>query len=429
MHVVFLDNGRRAMAKDPVFSQVLRCVRCGACANVCPVYRLVGGHKFGHVYIGAIGAILTYFFHGRDKAKNLVQNCINCGACKDVCAAGIDLPALIKEIHARILDEEGHPAESTVLAKVLKSRKLFHSLLRFAKFAQKPLTAKEGPFLRHLPMMFSKDHNFRALPTVADTPFRDLWPSLKKNVPSPRFKIALFAGCASDFIYPEQLVAAVDLLQNAGVSVDFPMEQSCCGLPVQMMGEKQAAKDVAVQNLTAIDPANYDYILTLCASCGSQLKHGYMRMLENTGVGVKTRQFADKIIDFSSFVHDKLGLEAKEFKPSGKKVTYHAPCHLCRGLDVREAPRALMRTAGLDYIPCDEEEVCCGFGGSFSVKFPEESSELLKKKLDNVEKTGAEILLTDCPGCVMQLKGGMEKRGGRIKVRHIAEELNEARKK
>ena len=94
VHFVMLDNGRREMAKDPLFSQVFRCVRCGACANVCPVYRLVGGHKMGHIYIGAIGLILTYFFHGTDKAKNLVQNCINCEACKDICAGGIDLPRL-----------------------------------------------------------------------------------------------------------------------------------------------------------------------------------------------------------------------------------------------------------------------------------------------------------------------------------------------
>ena len=114
MHIVFLDNGRTQIAKDPDFAQILRCVRCGACANVCPVYRMVGGHQYGHIYIGAIGLISTYFFHGRDKAKNLVQNCINCGACKEVCAAGIDLPRLIKEVHARIQDEEGHPLQEPV---------------------------------------------------------------------------------------------------------------------------------------------------------------------------------------------------------------------------------------------------------------------------------------------------------------------------
>ncbi|MGD9018558.1 MAG: LUD domain-containing protein, partial [Desulfobacterales bacterium] len=244
MHIVFLDNGRRELAKDPVFSEILRCVRCGACANVCPVYRMVGGHQYGHIYIGAIGLILTYFFHGREKARNLVQNCINCEACKAVCAAGIDLPRLIKEIHTRIQDEEGHPIKSLMLAKVLKSRKLFHSLLRGAQVAQKPATGGT-PYLRHLPMAFAKEHNFRRLPAIADKPFRDIWPSIRRRVETPRLRVALFSGCVQDFVYPEQLREAVGILADQDVAVSFPMNQSCCGLPVQMMGEKQAAQSVA----------------------------------------------------------------------------------------------------------------------------------------------------------------------------------------
>ncbi len=107
MHIVFLDNGRLALAKDPIFSQALRCIRCGACANVCPIYKLVGGHNYGHVYIGAIGLVLTYFYHGRANARAIVKNCLNCRACKSVCPAGIDLPRLIKEVHRAILQVEG----------------------------------------------------------------------------------------------------------------------------------------------------------------------------------------------------------------------------------------------------------------------------------------------------------------------------------
>jgi len=423
MHVVFLDNGRRALAKDPVFSQVLRCVRCGACANVCPVYRLVGGHQYGHIYIGAIGLILTYFYHGREKAKNLVQNCINCGACKAVCVGGIDLPRLIKEVHARIQDEEGHPLQSQLLGMVLKNRKMFHTLLRSARAVQKPVTGGT-PYLRHLPMIFARGQEFRALPAIAENAFRDQFEALKPRVATPKYRVALFSGCVQDFVYPEQAVAAVKILAKHNVAVDYPMGQSCCGLPVQMMGEREASRSVAAQNVTAFDPAGYDYILTLCASCASHLKHGYPDILgKDPKLAVKVQQFADRVIDFSSFVHDVLKVEPAEFRADGKKATYHAPCHLCRGLGVTKAPRELIVTGGLEYLPADEEDVCCGFGGTYSMKFPELSAELLKKKLANVEKTGAEVLLTDCPGCIMQLRGGLEAKGSRLEVRHVAEAL------
>jgi Uncharacterized conserved protein containing a ferredoxin-like domain len=386
IHYVMLDNGRSELARDPLFSQVLRCVRCGACANVCPVYRLVGGHKMGHIYIGAIGLILTYFFHGKEKAKNLVQNCINCEACKDICAGGIDLPRLIKAIHARIQDEDGHPLPSLLLGRVLKNRKLFHTLLRTAKWAQKPVAEKDG-FIRHLPMVFSKEHGFRALPTIAETPFRDRWPEIRPQVDKPRYRVALFSGCVQDFVYPEQMEAAVKLFAAESVAMEYPMEQSCCGLPVQMMGETKASRDVCVQNLRAFEPGAYDYIITLCASCAAHLKHNYPKLVMDTpSLALKASEFAEKVIDFSSFVHDVLKVKDKDFFKNSGKATYHAPCHLCRGLDVHDAPRELIATSGMEYVECNEEEVCCGFGGTFSMKFPELSAELLKKKLANVEE-------------------------------------------
>ena len=428
MHIVFLDNGRRDLAKDPVFAQVLRCVRCGACANVCPVYRMVGGHRYGHIYIGAIGLIVTYFFHGRDKAKNLVQNCINCGACKAVCAAGIDLPRLIKEVHARIQDESGHPLTSLLMAKVLRSRKLFHTLLRSACLAQKPVT-DESHYLRHLPFIFSKDHNFRALPAIAETPFRDRWPQLKTAVSDPEMRVALFSGCVQDFVYPEQLEAAVKLLADHKIALEFPMEQSCCGLPLEMMGEKETTREIARQNINAMLSADCDYIITLCASCASHLKNGYAKIFEHDETMTdRVRRFTAKVHPFSAFLHYILKIKADEFKPSNIKTTFHAPCHLCRGLKITEAPHALIELAGLDFSPAEEEETCCGFGGSYSSKFPNISAQILSKKLDDFNKTEAEILVTECPGCIMQLKGGVKKRGDRLRVKHIAEVLAERKK-
>ena len=419
MHIVFLDNGRSEMAKDPLFSQVLRCVRCGACANVCPVYRMVGGHQMGHIYIGAIGLILTYFFHGKDKAKNLVQNCINCQACKHICAAGIDLPLLIKEIHARILDEDGHPLPSMLLGRLLKNRKLFHAFLRTAKMAQRPLTGGTQ-YIRHLPHIFSKDHGFKALPAIAAKPFRDRFEALKPTLSAPKYRIALFSGCVQDFVYPEQMEAAVKVLAAHNVAVEFPMDQSCCGLPLQMMGEKKAGIDVARQNIAAMS-GDYDYVITLCASCASHLKHNYPFLLGENDAEAK--KFAEKVIPFSAFMTDVLGVTEEKFEQTHERATLHAPCHLCRGLDVVEQPRKLLALGGYEYAQAEQEQVCCGFGGTYSAKFPGISEQILKNKLTDAGRTGAEVLVTECPGCIMQLRGGAETNKCGFTVRHIAEVL------
>ncbi len=428
MHIVFLDNGRMALAKDPLFSQSLRCIRCGACANVCPIYKLVGGHNLGHVYIGAIGLILTYFYHGRENARAIVKNCLNCQACKSVCPAGIDLPHLIKEVSRTVMEVEGKkPVKNKLLKKVMANRRLFHFLLRRAYLAQKPVA--KGEFIRHLPSFFSSEHGFRSLPAIARVPLRDMWDHINPRIENPRYRVGFFGGCLIDFVYPEQAQALMKLTRDQGVQLEYPMEQSCCGLPAQMMGEAETAKEVAIQNLKAMDPADYDYILTMCASCGSHLKENYEKLLaEEPALAVKVSQLKDKVIDFSSFMTNVLKIDPDKFRLVGKKVAYHAPCHLCRGQKITKEPRELLGTANLEYVPAKDEDVCCGFGGSFSIDFPEISAELLKRKLDNAEATGAECLVTDCPGCVLQLRGGMDKRGGKMKVKHIAEVVAEQKK-
>ena len=415
LHIVLLDNGRADLARDPLFSQIYRCVRCGACANVCPVFRLVGGHRMGHVYVGAIGLVLTYLYHDRAAAKKLCQNCVGCGACKDVCSGGIDLPRLIQEIRARFAKEDGEPVVSRLARYAMRKRTTFHRLLKFMRFAQKPFAGKDG-FVRHLPMALFGKQGFKSLPALAKKSFRELWPTLLRPVEKPRFRIALFAGCALDFSLPHQLVAAMKVFAHFGVEVEFPMEQTCCGLPLVTLGEKETALEVARQNIAAF-AGEYDAIVTLCASCASHLKHWYKDTL-----GAEAEAFSAKVMDFSSFVHDKLGLTKKDFTRLDWKVAYHASCHLCRALGVKDAPRALIAAAA-HYTPTPEEESCCGFGGSWSFKFPEISKELMHKKLENACSGDATHLALDCPGCTIQLRGGADREKRKIQVVHVAEVL------
>jgi len=422
MHIVFLDNGRSKIVQDPAFKDILRCVRCGACANVCPVYRLIGGHKMGYVYIGAVGLALTYLYHGADKARSLVQNCIGCEACKNVCSAGIDLPRITREIRARLIKDEGNNAAGGVMSLVMKDRSRFHNLLKFVKFSQAPLTTKGGRFIRHLPeILTGGDQTFRQLPALAPKSFRQLFKSVVKNPSNPKFTVAIFAGCAQDFIYPEQLVAGVRVLNKLGVAVEFPEKQSCCGLPLEMMGQRETSLEVSAQNVNGIEPGKYNAIITLCSSCAGHLKHAYPELLKGTPDEYRTKIFASKVMNFTEFVYKNFDLKPEDFKPTTDKVCYHSPCHL-RNAGIVDEPRELLKMAAT-YTPAVEEDTCCGFGGTFSIKFPELAAEIGRKKIENGEASGAHVMITDCPGCVMQLRGVATAKDSALKVEHMAELL------
>lgn len=248
--------------------------------------------------------------------------------------------------------------------------------------------------------------------------------------PEGAVKVGVFSGCAQDFVYPGQLMDAVKLLQSKGAGLSFPMEQSCCGLPLQMMGQRAAAIKTAKANVDAFDKIEVDHIMTLCASCANHMREHYEELTsDDPSYKAKTQKYLSKIIDFSSLAKNKLGFTKDDFNNGGEKVAYHSPCHLCRGLvEVTKEPRELIAMAG-EYVVSPEEDVCCGFGGTYSLKFPEISGTLLAHKLDGVEEAGAEILVTDCPGCVMQLRGGEDKRGNKVKVEHMSEFLARNAKK
>ena len=422
MHIVFLDNGRSKIVKDPAFKDILRCVRCGACANVCPVYRLIGGHKMGYVYIGAVGLALTYLYHGADKARSLVQNCIGCESCNNVCSAGIDLAGIIRDIRSRLIKDEGNNAAGGVMSIVMKDRKRFHNLLKFVKFSQAPLTTKGGRFIRHLPeILTGGDQTFRQLPALAPKSFRQLFKTVVKNPAQPKYTVGLFSGCAQDFIYPEQLVAGVRVLNKLGVAVEFPEAQSCCGLPLEMMGQRAASLEVSAQNVQGFDAGKYHAIITLCASCAGHLQHSYPKLLKGTADEFAANIFAKKVVNFTDYVYKNFDLKPEDFKPTTDKVCYHAPCHM-RNNGILEQPRALLSMAA-NYTPAVEEDTCCGFGGTFSVKFPELSAEMGRKKVANGEASGADIMVTDCPGCIMQLRGVATANDSKLKLEHMAELL------
>ncbi|MDH3999057.1 MAG: LUD domain-containing protein, partial [Desulfuromonadales bacterium] len=407
LHIVLLDNGRSALAQSPHCKDALRCIKCGACANVCPVYQTVGGHVFGHIYISAIGVILTAFFHGLDNAAELVRACIGCRSCVAICPSNIDLESIILHLREVLGEEEGVGAgKSLVFKNIMRNRKLFHGMLRAASLLQKPVTRGERS-IRHLPMFFSGLTEWRTLPAIADQPLRNLWPDMVQRVQKPRYKVALFAGCLNDFVYPELGLDLVKVLNKLDVEVTLPLEQSCCGVPALYSGDRETAIAMAEQNIQALLQDEPDFIITSCPTCTMALQRDFVDLLQDNPVWAeKAQKLSDLTIDVSRFIADKLdGAAALTNDGTGEKITYHDSCHLKRGAGVWEQPRQLLQSSGLDLVEMAHSDRCCGFGGSYSfTSHPDIAKNILGDKLRDIEASGASCVAMDCPGCMMQIR-------------------------
>lgn len=431
LHIVLLDNGRSTLADSPQCREALNCIRCGACANVCPVYQTVGGHVFGHIYIGAIGIILTAFFHGLENAAEIVRACIGCRSCVAICPSKIDLEEIILSLRETIGEEEGiGTGKDIVFRKVMRNRKLFHGLIRAASLMQKPVTRGERT-IRHLPLFFSSLTEWRSLPAVAEKPLRDVIQQQPQKIEKPRYRVALFGGCANDFLYPELGLDLLTVMNALDVEVFYPQEQNCCGVPALYSGDKETAIELAKQNIEAMLDGNPDFVLTTCPTCTMALQRDFVEHLKDNPVwAAKAEKLAAITVDASGFIVNRLGAtELFTQLAASEKVTYHDSCHLKRGAGVWQEPRQLLETAGYELVEMTHADRCCGFGGSYSLtSHPEISKRILGDKLRDIAASGAACVAMDCPGCMLQIRGGLEKQGAKARARHTIELLAEALK-
>jgi len=424
LHIILMDNRRNEMAHDPRFKQALQCIRCASCLNVCPVFRLVGGHVFGKVYTGGIGTILTAWFSALKESDEIQSLCIQCGNCKDVCPGKIDIPDLILELRRRLAVEQGQPMIQKAIFSVVNNRRLFHTMMRAASIGQIPFA--KGGFIRHLPMFLSNMTENRSLPAIADVPFRDRIKKIKQ--PKCTEKAAFYGGCLVDFAYPEMGEAVVKVLNKAGIEVIFPEGQTCCGAPARYSGAYEVAAQNGADNIQALLAEDVKYVVSACPTCTVALKHDFIANLESvgrTGELADARRLSEKVVDFSTLASQLLDQGRLKFKAGIEptKFTYHDSCHFKRTLHADQTPRKLMKQAGYELVEMEESDMCCGMGGSYTIKMPEISAPILERKLVNIEKAGAPLLLIDCPGCVMQIGGGLDKRGSKIKVEHTVQRL------
>lgn len=235
--------------------------------------------------------------------------------------------------------------------------------------------------------------------------------------------VALFVTCLVDLFRPSVGFAATTLLEGAGCRVSVPKAQTCCGQPAYNSGSRADARRIAWRTVKALE--SYDYVVVPSASCAGMIRKHYPALFikDRPERRQRVQAVADRTWELLSFLTDVMNRHAVIARLE-RSCTYHDGCSGLRELGIREQPRHLLRSIfGLKLVELPESEVCCGFGGTFCVKYPEISNRMVEDKASNVEKTGADMLLAGDLGCLLNIAGKLKRRGSTIEVRHVAEVL------
>ena len=242
------------------------------------------------------------------------------------------------------------------------------------------------------------------------------------NADSARPRVGLFVTCLVDLFRPSVGFATVKLLEDAGCIVEAPMAQTCCGQPAYNSGDRADTRAIAEQTITAFE--DFDYIVAPSGSCAGMLKKHYPPLFRgDPDWAARAEAFSAKVHELTSFLVDVLGVIKVTASAPGT-ATYHDSCSGLRELGVRNQPRSLLASVkGLKVKEMAEADVCCGFGGTFCVKYSDISNAIVEKKTANIAASGADMLLAGDLGCLMNMAGKLKREGAQTQVRHVAEVL------
>jgi L-lactate dehydrogenase complex protein LldE len=242
------------------------------------------------------------------------------------------------------------------------------------------------------------------------------------SLPPDRPRVALFVTCLVDLIRPSVGFAAAKLLQDAGCHVSVPTAQTCCGQPAYNSGDKDTAADLARQTIAALE--GFDYVVVPSGSCAGMLKAHYPELLAaDPAWKDRAAKLADRTYELISFLTDVRDVSGVK-STLAARATYHDSCSGLRELAIKKQPRKLLASVeGLELVEMSDCEICCGFGGTFSIKFPEISNAMVEKKCANIVEADADLVLAGDLGCLMNMAGKLRRQGRTIEVRHVAEVL------
>jgi len=406
----------------PDLDGIRACVHCGICLPQCPTYRVLGEEMDsprGRVYLmraaaeGRVGITETFTRH--------LDLCLGCRACETACPSGVPFGRLLEQTRGQIERHGSRPPARQLLAWFLLSlfpypERLSATLaaLRFYQRSGLRHLVRASGLLRLVPRVAAMEGLLPPLPPATSTELPQLIP-----VRAPRRgRAGLLLGCVQRFLFPHINQLTARLLSAAGYEVLIPREQGCCGALHLHAGQLAEARRLARGLLAAFD-REVDVVVTNAAGCGAAMREYGHWLHDDPRAAMVSRA----VRDISEVLVDaELPLRRMEVA-----VTYHDPCHLIHGQRVRVQPRALLRRIpGLTLVELPDSDLCCGSAGVYNLLEPEVAGQLLELKVRRIAETGAQIVATGNPGCLLQIAKGCRERGLAVELLHPVELLGRA---
>jgi len=404
-------------------------MKCGFCTFFCPVYQeelVESSAARGKIFLTK--QILQGEQQLSDEVMDIVGKCLLCRACAVNCPAKTQVDRVIVGARAQGVQERGLPLiKRLIFRQLMANRRLFGLSVKLISKFQWMIPGKQGK-MKHLPDFLKALGQGRNIPEIAPVLLRDQVKEVNppRNVQTPRMRVGYFMGCATDFVFPEVGLKTIDFLTRRGIEVVVPKNQNCCGAAIYFSGDLATGRMLAYKNIEAFK--DVDYVVTTCATCSSSLKDYKVYLPENDAQQKDFEAFSQKIKDITEFLVDVLDIPPgelqlrKEF--AGKTITWHDPCHLVRYQNIRNQPRQILQSLqGLKYVEMPAADRCCGMGGSFSVYHYDLTQKIADKKLEGVKATKADIVVTACPGCMINLADHLQRREMPQRVCHLMDLL------
>ena len=400
-----------------------RCNKCGACTATCPLYQAtVNEGMVARGKLALLEAVVDGALAPSEALRRKIEDCLLCGACAQSCPSMVPTTDLFLEARAELTGLLGLPLPIRTLLHALGSPRIMGAGMPTLRLAQRSGLFRVAEKFPERLMPRAVRTAMRAAPVVPSRPFRARRPPRAPNGAGSRGTAAYFAGCFMNWGYVDAAEATRLSLQVAGYRVESPPVM-CCGMPHRVYGDVEAARRLARRNIEVLE--QYAIIVTDCASCGAALKAYGELLAEDAGYREKAHAVSARVADVSEFL-----MKGPLARPRGDvplRVTYHEPCHLGRGQDVKTQPRELLKSIpGVEFVEMKGADVCCGGAGSFCVTHPALSEKVGATKVESILATRADVVASGCPSCMSQLQAMLHERGVSIKVCHPVELLAES---